>query len=430
MDKTAVVFLVDRNNRWSLVALVAAFQRSQPSGSKLIWVDLLPSYNNLLQIIKSLLGEYKQIVLAYSFMTPQWAEIKKEWKNIKDSVDSERVFIIAGGAHPTGAVKAVIDAGCWGVLAGEGEESFPQVIDYIQQGAIGNAPPGLYRSIEGKIQGKKALPVLGWEESFPFPTNPPLFSPIEITRGCPFKCTYCSTPIIKGTKVRHRTVSVIVEAVKFMIKQGKKDVRFITPNALSYGSTSGKEPNLEALDLLLGSIRQVLPPDGRIFFGSFPSEVRPEFVNEETARILKTYCANKQIVVGAQSGSDRMLRLMRRGHTVEDVLKACEILPQFGFTPAVDIIFGLPGEDEEDMRASLNVIDKLSQIGARIHAHYFMPLPGSRWANLSPTPLPQSLRRQIERLIAQGKLFGQWMHQERFAIQTTISLALPKQSMV
>jgi len=413
LNKIAVVFPVDRSNRWSLVALAASFQRNQPSGSDLFWLDN-PSTSNLIETTKSLLDEYEKVVLAYSFMSLRWPQVKKEWEATRDIFSTRKVFIIAGGSHPTGAVKSVLEAGCWGILAGEGEESFPQVIEYLGDDSSGNVPSGLFRLIDGKIQGTKARPASGWEESFPFPTKSPLFSPIEITRGCPFKCAYCATPVIKGLKVRHRSIDVIVEAVKFMVKFGKKDVRFITPNALSYGSSTGKAPSPEILDLLLGSIRRVLPPDGRIFFGSFPSEVRPEFVTEETLTIMKNYCANKQIVVGAQSGSERMLRMMRRGHTVEDVLKACEMLIRFGFVPAVDMIFGLPGEKEEDVQASLKVMDKLSRMGARIHAHYFIPLPGSRWAGLHPTPIHGHLKRQMGQLIARGKLFGQWMHQERF----------------
>jgi len=413
LNKIAVVFRVDRTNRWSFVALAASFQNKQPSGSALFWHDN-PSIGDLLETIKSLLDEYERVVLAYSFMSPRWLQVKKEWETIREVFSTQKVFIIAGGSHPTGAVKRVLEAGCWGVLAGEGEESFPQVIEYIKNDASGNSPPGLFRKIDGKIQGAKARPASGWEESFPFPTQSPLFSPIEITRGCPFKCAYCATPAIKGTKVRHRSIDVIVEAVKFMVKFGKKDIRFITPNALSYGSTTGREPNPNMLELLLGSIRRVLPSDGRIFFGSFPSEVRPEFVTEETLKIMKHYCANKQIVVGAQSGSERMLRRMRRGHKVEDVIKASEMITSFGFIPAVDMIFGLPGEKEEDVQDSLKVMDKLSRMDARIHAHYFMPLPGSRWAGLRPTPILDYLRRQMEQLIARGKLFGQWMHQEHF----------------
>lgn len=417
MKNLAVLFPVHRDNRWSYIALAAALEKHRMKDVDVIWLNLprLGSHA-LLNAVKSFLADYKTALLAYSFMSSQWATVQKEWELIRSSFPEERLFLVAGGPHAGSAVKKVLQRGCWAVVAGEGEESFPGLVDFISKGEFGETPVGCYRLIDGKIKGSRAPLVSGWEETFPFPTNQIAVGPIEITRGCPFKCAYCATPVLKGTMVRHRSVDVIVEAVRFMVGLGKKDIRFITPNALSYGSETGREPNVEKLELLLSGTRRVLPADGRIFFGSFPSEVRPEFVDVDTVEILKHYCSNTQIVIGAQSGSDRMLNLMRRGHTVDDVLIACDLLTKAGFIPAVDMIFGLPYEDEEDIKASLELMEKISQMGARVHAHYFMPLPGSRWAGLAPTPISKAIRRQLEHFIAAGKLFGQWMRQEKIAL--------------
>lgn len=417
MKRAIVVFPVTKENRWSYISLATTIEAHKHRSFPFLWFNMPRSNRSgLLNAIDHLLNEYRRIVLAYSFMTPQWSEIKKEWRAIRSKFkDGNRVMIIAGGPHPSGAVKDVLEAECAGVFVGEAEESFIKSVNLLLDGAVEEFPAGFYRVRDGRVAGLGPVRFKGWEESFPFPTDPPRVGPVEITRGCPFKCSYCATSVLKGATVRHRRLDVIVEAVRFMLKLGKRDIRFITPNALSYGSATGREPDVESLDALLSSIRRILPSDGKIFFGSFPSEVRPEFINEDTVKIIATYCANKNIVIGAQSGSDRMLRLMHRGHSVEDVLMACDILIRYGFTPAVDMIFGLPYENEEDLLTSLDVMNKLSTMGARIHAHHFIPLPGSRWSALKPTPIPSFLRRYLERLIAKGKLFGQWMRQERIA---------------
>ncbi|MCX7821954.1 MAG: TIGR04013 family B12-binding domain/radical SAM domain-containing protein [Syntrophobacterales bacterium] len=414
MKKGVVVFPVRRDNRWSYIALAASIETQRDRSFHLLWLNLYRSHTEgLLKTINQLFRDYHKIILAYSFMTPQWSEIKKEWELIRRVFqDRDRLVIVAGGAHPSGAVKEVLEGGALGVFVGEGEENFPQVLELLMGDSEKEIPAGFYKIVNGKVGGSSPTKVVGWEESFPFPTNPPFIGPLEITRGCPFKCSYCATSTFKGISVRHRTIDVVLEAVRFMIRLGKKDIRFITPNALSYGSEIGTQPNVERLGILLDSIRSILPADGRIFFGSFPSEVRPEFVNVETVSIMKTYCANRQVIIGAQSGSDRMLELMRRGHTVEDVLRACDILIQYDFVPVVDMIFGLPYEEEEDRVASINLMERLSKMGVRIHAHYFIPLPGSRWGGLSPTPIPHTLRRFIEKLISKGRLFGQWLRQE------------------
>ena len=135
---------------------------------------------------------------------------------------------------------------------------------------------------------------------------------------------------------------------------------------------------------LLAGVRAELPPHGRIFFGSFPSEVRPEHVTPEAMRLLRRYVANDNIIIGAQSGSDAVLAAAGRGHGTGPVRDAVRIAVSHGFRPNVDFIFGMPGEGADDQRASLALADELTGLGARIHAHTFMPLPGTPWRDAEP----------------------------------------------
>ncbi|MEN6483289.1 MAG: radical SAM protein [Syntrophobacteraceae bacterium] len=151
----------------------------------------------------------------------------------------------------------------------------------------------------------------------------------------------------------------------------------------------------------------------RRFFGSFPSEVRPEFVNGESSDLIRDLCDNRMVVFGAQSGNPRMLEIMRGGHSVEDVRKACRVLIERCFESVVDFIVGLPGESIDEMNESAAFMEELGEMGVHLHVHTFMPLPGSPWAALAPTPIPHAVRRRMERLIAKGSLFGQWAQQEK-----------------
>ncbi len=417
MKPVKVIFRVYKDNRYSILALLAAIEQLSeiPVETFLLYGSLKDNGKALFDIIDK--SDILPPFIVYSFMSTRWNETLREWGLIRSRQgESKGPIIIAGGPHPTGAVKQVLKAGADYVCAGEGEGSIVSLIHSLANNNARTIPSGniYYLKDHKPAKASKGQSVPShWEEMLPFPTNPCRFSPIEITRGCPFKCKYCETPVIKGTRVRHKRLHVILDSVKLMVKNNKMDIRFITPNALSYGSRDGKEPAPDKLYELLLNIRKILPPAGRIFFGSFPSEVRPEFVTEETTKIMKEFCNNKQVVIGAQSGSQRMLDTMRRGHSVEDVLKACELLISHGFTPSVDFIFGLPYEEEEDMIASVRIIKKLVSMGARIHAHAFMPLPGSRWSCKNPVPIPPFVKRYLESLIADGKLFGKWMHQEK-----------------
>ncbi len=153
-----------------------------------------------------------------------------------------------------------------------------------------------------------------------------------------------------------------------------------------------------------------------IYFGSFPSEVRPENVSTEALTLVTRYTANDNIVFGAQTGSPRLLKELRRGHTVEDVYRAMELILQAGLKPIVDFIFGLPGETEEDQRSSLQLIEDLAAMGATIHSHTFMPLPGTPLADAPPGRVTPKVESILGRLSKDGLHIGQWRKQEELAL--------------
>ena len=84
----------------------------------------------------------------------------------------------------------------------------------------------------------------------PFPVKYNKFGAIEITRGCSYLCYFCQTPYIAGTTPRHRSIESICKYVQIMNDKNLTDIRFITPNAFSYGSKDGKSLSLEKLEEL------------------------------------------------------------------------------------------------------------------------------------------------------------------------------------
>jgi B12-binding domain/radical SAM domain protein len=236
--------------------------------------------------------------------------------------------------------------------------------------------------------------------------------PIEITRGCPFVCAYCQTSLLLGTQPRHRSIETIARYAGAIRQRNLRDVRVITPNAFSYGSAEGRQLNLPALESLLVTLRQTLGAHGRLFFGTFPSEVRPEHVTPQTLELVTRYANNTSLVIGAQSGSDRLLELCGRGHRVHHVVTAVAQTLAAGLQPLVDFIFGLPGESAEDLQSTIAVLRELAAMGAVIHAHTFLPLPQTRFAGEPPGRIPGRLRVVMKELIRNGRLFGVWRQQE------------------
>ncbi len=154
------------------------------------------------------------------------------------------------------------------------------------------------------------------------------------------------------------------------------DLRFVSTNAFAWGSADGQTPNPAGIEALLNALGGIFDK-GRIYFGSFPSEVRPDSVTLELAAMVRRLAGNDNVVIGAQSGSDRMLERLRRGHDVAQVVRAVEILRNAGFRVYVDFIFALPGEREEDQRLTRVLMRRVSDLGAIVHGHAFLPLPGT-----------------------------------------------------
>jgi len=315
-----------------------------------------------------------------------------------------KAFLVAGGPHATGDPWGTLNLGFDAAVHGEAEETLPELLRALEEGSDWRRVKGVY-SDEG-FSGPRGLADL--DRYPPWPHWRGLVGPIEITRGCPFACSYCQTTFMFKAFVRHRSIENVIKYASIMRDMGLKDMRFITPNALSYGG-DGRRPNLEAVEELLARLKKL---GVRTFFGSFPSEVRPEFVNEESIKILKKYVSNKRLVIGAQSASDAVLKRIHRGHAWEDVVNAVEVSVKHGFVPEVDFILGLPGESEEDMMETLRGMRKLASMGARAHLHYFMPLPGTPLAYADPTPLPERVRKEVAKLVGEGKGWGQWLKQE------------------
>ncbi|MGC8777817.1 MAG: TIGR04013 family B12-binding domain/radical SAM domain-containing protein [Candidatus Caldatribacteriaceae bacterium] len=384
-----------RKNRFSFHALIASLCAANlEKRVNLVWAT---STRDLYQGVSTFKAP---LLLLFSGSSPEKEEKREVLKTVKIL---RRDAILCGGGPHLSACPEEFSPLTSIVVRGEGEEVIREIVS---------------RFTEGRLPSENQIftphPV-NLEQFPPFPHQMGVFGPIEITRGCPFACAFCQTSFLFGARVRHRSIAAILEYVGIMKKKNLLDLRFITPNALAYGSIDGKHPCPEALANLLWAIRKVVGKRGRIFLGSFPSEVRPDFVSWEILKLLKETVNNDNLVIGAQSGSNRLLAGMHRQHTKEDVLKAVEMALKAGFKVNVDFIFGCPDENEEDETENITTILTLSQMGAMIHAHTFMPLPGTPWGERKGSPISPRTKKILGRLAQEGKLFGQWYTQERYA---------------
>jgi B12-binding domain/radical SAM domain protein len=408
-----------RYNFFSLNAIVASLEREEIFAN----VDFYFSKarNELINTIEELLKTYHKIVIGISFYTTQIFDIYSLVQHLRDKF-KEKIFIIAGGAHPTGDPSGTLKMGFDVAVVGEGESTIIELMKAI----ITNKP---YKGVKGIAYlsenaeyiytGKQDL--IDLNKYPPFPTKNTRYGAIEITRGCPYICYFCQTPYILGAIPRHRSIEMISKYVQELKNHygDLTDIRFITPNAFSYGSIDGRTLNLEVLEDLIRHVRKILGEKGRIFLGSFPSEVRPEHVTQNTLDLVLKYADNDNITIGAQSGSQKLLDLCHRGHSVQDITNAVDLTLKNNLKINVDFIFGLPGEDDEDIELTITLMKNLSEKGARIHAHSFLPLPQTPFAKESAGKINKKYIKEIKNLISKGIAFGNWKKQEQLAFRIT-----------
>ncbi len=423
--KIALIFYYHKLNRNSVNALAGAIEIH--GNLKSIEIFFPRREKKLFKTLKKVRKKgFEKIIIAFSISTPQFWDIQKMVekirnqykKNKKGIVKGEekskrKLLVIAGGPHPTARSRETLEAGFDIVVRGEGEWTFPELLEHILLGKqIQNLPGISFFNPQNILIENPPPPLVDLDDYPPYSKKYDKRGHIEITRGCPFACYFCQTPSLFGAKLRHRSLDNICNHIVYLKSKGFTDFRFISPNGFLYGSRTS-EVNYKKLEEFFKRVSALVKPEGRIFFGSFPTEVRPENVNQRTIDLVKKYAANRNLIIGAQSGSNAVLQRCHRGHSVEEVMEAVTICHQNGITSNIDIIFGLPQESEEEALETIEFIRKLIKKGAKIHAHSFVPLPGTPFQYKKPSPINEKVRKEILTLIGDGKLYGDWQKQEK-----------------
>ncbi|MFQ6126999.1 MAG: TIGR04013 family B12-binding domain/radical SAM domain-containing protein [Candidatus Heimdallarchaeota archaeon] len=357
-------------------------------------------------------------IIAHSFSTPNLPNITEEISLLRKK-HKQNTFFIAGGSHPSGDPHGTLKLGFDGVLVGEGEQSFIDLLYTIKEGIPLDAAeiPGLLLAEDSHDTEPTLPPPIDLDRYPSFSKMEHLYPPIEITRGCPYSCSYCQVPRLHS-KMRHRSLSRVIEIVHayrdvFRKKRRQPtDIRFITPNALTFAN-SHPQKGFEAIEQLLKDISSL--PQTQVFFASFPSEIRPEYLTEEAALIIQKYAANREIIIGGQSASDELLKSIQRGHTADTIEEAVDIALHYHLKPLVDFILGLPPETPEDQAQTMQLIETLIKKGAVPRIHHFIPLAGTPYYTIPPAPVALTHRKRIGELMRTGKVKGAFEHQRTIA---------------
>lgn len=405
VDSHILLFSAHSSSRYSLAALIGAIETDH----RLCELTIEAPVRITTKKIRTSAAKGSTII-AHSVMSTQTKRIYKEIKDVRSKFGNS-VIIVGGGPHASARPLELLEIGFDYAVVGEGEKTFLELLWHL----MNDADPADIAGVVGKVTEDcpkpRDLEPVDLDAYPPFALGMNIVGPIEVTRGCPYSCKFCCTPFLTGGRVRNRSIDGVVHwLTRAVEKSGFNRTWFLSPNALSYGGR-GRTVEPDKLERLLGAVTRI---EGlkEVFFGSFPSEVRPEFVSKQILGMMREYVANETLQIGLQSSSNRVLKLANRHHTVEEGLAAINTALECGFIPHVDMIFGLPGETKKELHESIDLCYSLAEMGAKTHGHVFMPLPGSAFENESPGRLDSESRRLLGELSRKKILTGSWSTQE------------------
>lgn len=319
-------------------------------------------------------------VVGITLFTKDLSICKKYLKGIKDA--NPKIITILGGPHPSSVpdetlnlFKNIVDY----IFVGEAEIGFPKLINYLEHGTPQlNEIEGLAYTRNNKIY--KNLPVcpdniedfsVAWDlippNTYPKAPHGAFFkqypiAPIITSRGCPFLCTFCGGHIISGRKIRQRSVENVISEIKLLYEKfGVREIHIEDDNF-----TFRKEYVLKFCE----EIKKNFPD----LTWTCPNGVRIDTLDEEMVSAMKS-SGCYALSIGIESGSDRILKLMKKSLSVEKIKQKIEMLKKFDIDINAFFILGYPGETKDEIEKTIDFA--LSLPLKRASFANFQPLPGT-----------------------------------------------------
>lgn len=250
-----------------------------------------------------------------------------------------------------------------------------------------------------------SFPLIEKFDTLPMPTanGPTAF--VSVMEGCSKYCTYCVVPYTRGEEIS-RPFDDILHEVDALAKQGVREITLLGQNVNAY---RGERHNGEIADLAL--LISYIAEIEAIFRIRFMTSHPVEFSDRLIAAYANIPKLANHLHLPVQSGSDRILSLMKRGHTREQyrekIQKLRAVRPNISITS--DFIVGFPGETEEDFQATLDLVHDLKF--DQSFSFIYSQRPGTPAANL-PDNVPLEIKKQRLNLL-----------QSRIAQQATTAAA-------
>ncbi|WP_311355898.1 tRNA (N6-isopentenyl adenosine(37)-C2)-methylthiotransferase MiaB [Corynebacterium riegelii] len=221
---------------------------------------------------------------------------------------------------------------------------------------------------------------------------------VSVSVGCNNTCTFCIVPSLRGKELDRRPGEILAE-VQMLVEGGVSEITLLGQNVNAYG-VNFADPDVErdrsAFSKLLRACGDIKGLERVRFTSPHPAE----FTSDVIDAMAETPNVCPQLHMPLQSGSDKVLKEMRRSYRSKKFLaildEVREKIPHASIT--TDIIVGFPGETEEDFQDTLDVVEKSRFTSA--YTFQYSPRPGTPAAEMENQVPKKVVQERFERLIA------------------------------
>ncbi|MBN1297919.1 cobalamin-dependent protein [bacterium] len=336
-------------------------------------------YDGIQQIVR----EFKPHVIGFQTFCANLRRCRRVAEEAR-AVDPD-IVIVYGGVQATLFPEDQLRDGVVDVVViGEGEEPTRKLLSALENNRDWNDVPGIaFKDAEGQIVFTPRPPLIHNLDDLPFPAlhlfpMQAYHSSAQLrgsrtlhlftSRGCPFNCSYCSGDLIFGKSFRFRSADKVIADIRQMIKQFQIDgLQF-------YDETFTVNRN-RVLTLCNAMITNGITIPWACF-------TRVDLVDEELLRTMKQ-AGCYQIFFGVETGVERLLKLIRKGTTLDQARKAFALCRTIGIETVASFMLTLPTETVEDTEQSI-------RFGLELDPDYvywltFVPYPGNDLSDLAQT---------------------------------------------
>lgn len=283
----------------------------------------------------------------------------KEAVSLSKELKRNKIITIIGGPHPTFLpYQTLVDSQADYVVCGEGEISF---LELVARNFQNDNIQGVYslKTLKDErqtivksptVENLDELPFPDWEQinpgSYPRAPHGALMKgfPVGViitSRGCPYECTFCTSPQFYDRKIRFRTPENVVAEIEYLVKTFKvKEIHFEDDNLTL------KRDHIEKICRLL--IQRKINVNW-----ACPNGIRADEVDENIIRLMKD-SGCYYFTYGIESANPQILKNTKKNESIETIGRAIEIADKAGIACQGFFIFGLPGETASTIKESIN----------------------------------------------------------------------------